>query len=94
MTMLDAGELPMEHLASLAQCEGRRQVPIYHAHRWFTRRFSHGVDLSVQYNKGTKTAIGGDKVRIQRKPSKHRFEDRKSAPNPSMHYCEVAANFV
>jgi len=38
--MLDAGELPIEHLASLAQREGRRPVPIYHAHRWFARRFS------------------------------------------------------
>jgi putative DNA methylase len=40
VTMLDAGELPIEHLASLAQREGRRPVPIYHAHRWFARRFS------------------------------------------------------
>ncbi len=37
---LDAGSLPVEQLASLAQREGRRPVPIYHAHRWFARRFS------------------------------------------------------
>jgi adenine-specific DNA methylase len=32
--------LPVELLAALAQREGRRPVPIYHAHRWFARRFS------------------------------------------------------
>src|SRR5437588_10856701 len=39
-SILDAGCLPVEHLAALAQREGRRPVPIYHAHRWFARRFS------------------------------------------------------
>lgn len=39
-TVLDAGGLPVETLAVLAHREGRRPVPIYHAHRWFARRFS------------------------------------------------------
>jgi adenine-specific DNA methylase len=30
----------VEQLAVLADREGRRPVPIYHAHRWFARRFS------------------------------------------------------
>ncbi len=38
--LLDAGGLPFEQLAVLADREGRRPVPIYHAHRWFARRFS------------------------------------------------------
>lgn len=37
---LDAGSLPVEQLALLALREGRRPVAIYHAHRWFARRFS------------------------------------------------------
>jgi adenine-specific DNA methylase len=37
---LEAGGLPVEQLALLAQREGRRPVAIYHAHRWFARRFS------------------------------------------------------
>lgn len=39
-SLLDAGELPVEGLALLAEREGRRPVPIYQAHRWFARRFS------------------------------------------------------
>src|SRR5262249_46376249 len=39
-SLLDAGGLPVEQLALLAQREGRRPVAIYHAHRWFARRFS------------------------------------------------------
>lgn len=39
-SLLDAGRLPVEQLAILADREGRRPVPIYHAHRWFARRFS------------------------------------------------------
>jgi putative DNA methylase len=39
-TLLDAGGLPVERLALLANREGRHPVPIYHAHRWFARRFS------------------------------------------------------
>lgn len=37
---LDSGLLPVEQLAILADREGRRPVAIYHAHRWFARRFS------------------------------------------------------
>lgn len=40
MSMLDAGNLPVEELAALAVREGRRPIPIYQAHRWFARRFS------------------------------------------------------
>src|ERR1700741_4679890 len=40
VTILDGGQLPVEELAVLARREGRRPVPIYHAHRWFARRFS------------------------------------------------------
>ena len=39
-SLLDSGDLPVEQLANLADREGRRPVPIYHAHRWFARRFS------------------------------------------------------
>lgn len=39
-SMLDAAGLPVEGLAILGDREGRRPVPIYHAHRWFARRFS------------------------------------------------------
>src|SRR3954453_19353273 len=39
-SLLDVGDLPVEQLAVLADREGRRPVPIYHAHRWFARRFS------------------------------------------------------
>jgi putative DNA methylase len=39
-TMLDAGTLPVEHLAELARREGRRPNPVYGAHRWFARRFA------------------------------------------------------
>src|SRR4051812_23449000 len=40
VSMLDGGCLPVEELAVLAHREGRRPVPVYHAHRWFARRFS------------------------------------------------------
>lgn len=40
MSLLDKGLLPVEGLASLADREGRRPIPIYQAHRWFARRFS------------------------------------------------------
>jgi putative DNA methylase len=39
VTLLDAGLLPVEDLAKLAQREGRRPRPIYQVHRWFARRF-------------------------------------------------------
>ena len=39
-SILDAGLLPVEEIAELSHREGRRPVPIYHAHRWFARRFS------------------------------------------------------
>jgi adenine-specific DNA methylase len=38
-TLLDAGSLPVEDLATLALREGRRPRPVYQAHRWFARRF-------------------------------------------------------
>jgi putative DNA methylase len=38
-TLLDAGRLPVEELASLAVREGWRPQPTYQAHRWFARRF-------------------------------------------------------
>jgi putative DNA methylase len=37
-TVLDAGLLPVEQLAQLAQREARRPRPVYGAHRWFARR--------------------------------------------------------
>ena len=40
ISVLDGGRLPVKQLATLAEREGRRPVPIYHAHRWFARRFS------------------------------------------------------
>lgn len=39
-SLLDTGLLPVERIAELGHREGRRPVPIYHAHRWFARRFS------------------------------------------------------
>jgi RHS repeat-associated protein len=36
--LLDAGRLPIEQLAALAQREARRPRPVYGAHRWFARR--------------------------------------------------------
>lgn len=40
VSILDTGGLPVEDLATLAQREGRRPLALYHAHRWFARRFS------------------------------------------------------
>ncbi len=37
-SLLDAGNLPIEDLARLAEREGRRPRPIYQAHKWFARR--------------------------------------------------------
>jgi SAM-dependent methyltransferase len=39
VSLLDAGQLPVEELALLAEREGWRPRPIYQAHRWFARRF-------------------------------------------------------
>lgn len=38
-TMLDAGSLPIEELALLANRESHRPRPVYTAHKWFARRF-------------------------------------------------------
>src|SRR5439155_21929808 len=38
-SLLDAGRLPVEDLATLGEREGWRPRPIYQAHRWFARRF-------------------------------------------------------
>lgn len=38
-TLLDAGEIPVEELATLAWREGMRPRPIYQCHKWFARRF-------------------------------------------------------
>ena len=56
-SLLDAGGLPVEQLALLAQREGRRPVPIYHVHRWFARRFS-SVFRAVLV--GARTPTSGD----------------------------------
>src|SRR4051812_39568205 len=39
-SLLDGAGLPVAQLAVLADRAGRRPVPIYHAHRWFARRFN------------------------------------------------------
>jgi putative DNA methylase len=39
-TLLDAGSLPIEELASIAFREGKRPCPVYGTHKWFARRFS------------------------------------------------------
>jgi putative DNA methylase len=40
ISLLDAGDLPVGDIATLAKREGARPRPAYQAHKWFARRFA------------------------------------------------------